>query len=77
MDREYFERFPYFDLRGDTNGNYRIELSSGQCLHLGRVHRAAVMDLLGLVKTINKLADNPASVSYDELKDRYGEYEDC
>lgn len=73
-DREQLERFPHFTLYGDEDGNHRIELSSGQRLELGKVHKAAVMDIVELVKTINKLAQDPTVLSYEALKDRYGEY---
>lgn len=73
---ELLERnpFPYFSLYTDSVDNYSIKLSSGHELYLGKIHPAAAEYLLGTLKTLNKLAQDPAIFSYDQLKDIYGEY---
>ena len=72
---ELLERsqFPHFSLNSDSEKSYSIKLSTGEELNLGKVHPVALEHLFSTIKAINKLAVDPEMLSYDRLKEEYGE----
>lgn len=66
-------QFPHFSVKFEPQKGHTLCLSTGDQLELGKVHPALMEHLFTTVKTINRLAHDPTMISYERLKDEFGE----
>ncbi|MBO6622400.1 MAG: hypothetical protein JJ892_11940 [Balneola sp.] len=72
-DQSAASQFPHFNVKFEPENGHTLCLSTGDQLELGKVHPALMEHLFTTVKTINRLAHDPTMISYERLKDEFGE----
>ena len=60
-------QFPQFSIKFTPADGHTLILSTGQQLHLGKVHHSALEDLFLAVHLLNRLAEDPKMISKERI----------